>query len=72
MTFERSCIYHSTLSMRVIEAEDAAEFKRLLATGEWFDHPLKVKERIQNEKQIRRLPRKGLNDGERSTKTSGS
>ncbi len=51
--FERSCLYHATLAMRVIEENNEAEYKRLLETGEWFDHPLKVKRGTENEKQIR-------------------
>ena len=44
MTFQRSCIYHPTERMRVIEADNENEYIRLLNTGEWFDHPTKAKE----------------------------
>lgn len=35
------CIYHPVHDMEVVEDE---EKERKLATGEWFDHPLKAKE----------------------------
>lgn len=35
-----NCVYHPVDEMRVV---DDAEKDRLLATGVWFDHPLKAK-----------------------------
>lgn len=56
--FERSCLYHPTEGMRVIEAHQEDEYNRLLQTGEWFDHPNKAKGLGENhEKQIRRKSR---------------
>ena len=57
MTFQRSCIYHPTDGMRVIEAHQEEEYRRLLETGFWFKHPTQAKEmRIKHEEQIRRKP----------------
>lgn len=69
MTFQRSCLYHPTEGMIVIEENQEDEYKRLLATGIWFDHPTKAKEmRCQHEEQIRRLPRKRRSDVKHSSK----
>ncbi len=69
MTFQRSCLYHPKENMRVIEADQEDEYKRLLATGVWFDHPTKAKEmRDEYEKQIRQHPREGRTHGEQATK----
>lgn len=44
------CVYHPTGELRVVEDE---EKDSLIATGVWFDHPLKAKEaRENNEKRI--------------------
>lgn len=57
MTFQRSCLYHPTDGMRVIEADNYEEYKRLLETGVWFNHPNKAKEmRNHHEEQIRQHP----------------
>lgn len=32
-----TCLYHLTQQMRVLD--DEVEFNKLLASGEWFDHP---------------------------------
>jgi hypothetical protein len=56
--FERSCLYNAVEGMRVIEANNEDEYNRLLQSGEWFDHPNKVKGQGENhEKQIRRKSR---------------
>jgi hypothetical protein len=69
MTFQRSCLYHPTEKMRVIEADQEDEYKRLLATGVWFDHPTKAKQmRDDHEKQIRQHPREGRTDGKQASK----
>lgn len=69
MLFERSCLYHPTDGMRVIEADQHAEYKRLLETGVWFDHPIKAKEmRSTYEEQIRQRSRKGRIDAKLSPK----
>lgn len=65
--FERSCLYHPTDGMRVIEASQENEYERLLATGFWFDHPTKAKEmRTNYEEQIRRKPRERRVNGKHS------
>ena len=46
-----TCVYHPIDAFRVVE-EDEAE--RLLASGVWFDSPLKAKEYRENvEKEIK-------------------
>lgn len=51
---QRSCLYHPTEPMRVLEENQEEEYKRLLATGVWFDHPTKAKEmREKYENQIK-------------------
>jgi hypothetical protein len=70
--FERSCLYHATFPMKVIEENNEAEFIRLLETGEWFDHPLKVKRGTENEKQIRQHAGKRSSDRKQSTSETGS
>lgn len=50
-----NCVYHPILKMRVVSDEEKA---RLLATGEWFDHPNKAKEaKGKDNEQIRKEPR---------------
>jgi hypothetical protein len=69
MNFQRSCLYHPTDGMRVIEDFNETEYKRLLETGFWFDHPLKAKEWRENyEGQIRRKPRERRSDAKHETK----
>lgn len=59
MPFQRSCIYHINGDVRVLEENQEDEYKQLLETGIWFEHPLKAKEaRENNEKQIRQRTRK--------------
>ncbi len=72
--FERSCIYHATYPMRVIEEDNEAEYKRLLDSGEWFDHPNKVnaKGAIHHEKQIRQQPIQRRSNGKNASKQNGS
>jgi hypothetical protein len=73
MPFQRSCLYHATQGMRVIEETDEAGYKRLLETGEWFDHPLKVnREGKQYEKQIRQHARKGIRNSKQPSEETGS
>jgi hypothetical protein len=70
MTFQRSCLYHPTDGMIVIEANQQAEYKRLIDTGVWFDHPNKAKEmRNYHEEQIRRRPRQRRSNAKHETKT---
>lgn len=71
--FERSCLYHATEKMRVIEADNEQEYKRLLETGAWFDHPNKAtKKEINNEKPIRRNVKQGLINGKKPSSENGS
>jgi len=75
MTFQRSCLYHPNDGMRVIEAQDEDEYRRLLSTGMWFDHPnkakeaklIKIKEDNKDEKPIRQYTRKRRSNGEDSS-----
>lgn len=60
-----NCVYHLTEPMRVVNDEDKA---KLIATGEWFDHPNKVKELKYHEEQIRQHARKRRSDGENTPK----
>jgi hypothetical protein len=71
MLFQRSCIYGKNGSMRVIEADNEAEYRRLLDSGVWFDHPLKAKEIKEDNhaKQIRQHPRKRRVDGKHSAES---
>lgn len=70
MTFQRSCLYHPTDGMIVIEAHQQAEYKRLIDTGVWFDHPNKAKEmRNYHEEQIRQRPRQRRGNAKHETKT---
>ncbi len=64
-----NCIYHATYPMRVVSN---AEKDELMATGDWFDHPLKVKEQHINEEQIRQQPRKRRKNGENTSCENGS
>jgi hypothetical protein len=57
------CVYHRKFSMRVVDEDERQD---LLASREWFDHP--IKEEIINERPIRKCARKGKNDGESSSK----
>ena len=69
MLFERSCLYHPTDGMRVIEQDQETQYKRLLATGVWFDHPTKAKEWRENyEGQIRQKPRQRRSNAKHKTK----
>lgn len=69
MTFQRSCLYHPTDGMRVIEADNEKEYKQLLGTGFWFDHPTKAKEWRENyEGQIRRKPKQRSRNAEHASK----
>jgi hypothetical protein len=72
MPFERSCLYHRSQPMKVIEEDNEAEYKRLLASGEWFDHPNKAKEDKHHEEPIRQRTRKGRKNVEHSPKQNGS
>jgi hypothetical protein len=46
-----NCAYHATSKMRVVSF---GELQRLLATGEWFDHPsLKNTQEIPNHDERR-------------------
>ncbi len=46
-----TCLYHPVDEMKVLD--DADEYDRLIATGFWFDHPLKAKSmRESYEKRI--------------------
>lgn len=73
MSFQRSCLYHPTDGMRVLEESEEEIYKQLLETGVWFDHPTKAKEmRANYEKQIRQQPRKRRVNGEHSPKQIGS
>lgn len=47
--FGRSCLFHATFPMRIMEEDQEETYKQLLASGEWFDHPAKVKRRVENE-----------------------
>lgn len=49
-----NCVYHSHQKMRVVSDEEKA---KLLATGEWFDHPNKAKEAKGKENGLRKEPR---------------
>jgi len=67
--YQRSCLYHKTEGMRVIEADQEDIYKRLRDSGEWFDSPVKAKEsnivkEKEHEGQIRRRPRKRSSDTE--------
>jgi len=71
--FQRSCLYHKTEGMRVIEADQEDVYKRLRDSGEWFDSPVKAKEfniakEKEHEGQIRRVTRKRRSDAEPETK----
>lgn len=69
MSFQRSCLFHQTLGMRVIEADQEEEYKRLLETGDWFDHPTKAKNvRENHEEQIRRSTREGRSNAKHASK----
>lgn len=70
MTFQRSCLYHPTLGMRVLEESQHKEYKELLETGVWFTHPNDAK-RMRNdyEEQIRRKPKQGRRNAKHETKT---
>jgi hypothetical protein len=79
VSFERSCIFGINGEMQVIEEDNEAGYKQLLASGAWFDHPLKAKEAQKAKKegtkyegQIRRKPRKGRGNVEHSSKPNGS
>lgn len=53
-----NCVYHPIDEMQVVDNE---ERDRLLATGVWFDHPLKAKEyreKIEKELQQESEPKK--------------
>lgn len=70
MTFQRSCLYHPTKGMVVLEETEEKEYERLLETGVWFDHPLKAKNWSNDyEKQIRQQPRKRRSNAEHPSKT---
>jgi hypothetical protein len=70
MSFQRSCLYNSKEGMRVIEEDQEEEYKRLLDTGVWFDHPNKVNEKREDyEKPIRQHARKRRVNGEDETKS---
>jgi hypothetical protein len=63
MPFERSCLYHKTQGMRVIEDTQEEEYKRLLESGVWFDHPTKAKNwSKEHEEPIRQRTRKRRSD----------
>lgn len=77
--FERSCLYHPTHGMRVIEESQEEEYKRLLATGVWFDHPNKARDFVpdnqgvpKDEKPIRQRTRKRLKHAEHPSEKTGS
>jgi hypothetical protein len=57
MPFEICCLYKDS-HMRVVKNED--EYKRLKASGEWFESPIKME--IKENGSIRRRTRKGKND----------
>jgi hypothetical protein len=79
------CIYHAFLPMQVMEEDDA---KHLIESGVWFPHPNdviknnlikdnviktdSVKKECEYEEPIRREPRKGSKNSERSTRKNGS
>lgn len=57
-----TCIYHAIEEMKVVPYD---ERDKLVATGEWFDHPNDVKkiiEDIKDERQIRQRTRRGKNN----------
>jgi len=46
-----TCVYHPIDAMRVVEEEES---ERLLASGGWFDSPVKAKEyRLKVEEEIK-------------------
>lgn len=71
--FERSCLYHKKFGMRVIEAHQEDEYKQLLDSGEWFDHPNKVlidKKECSDEQPIRQHARKGSRNLQQPTEAA--
>lgn len=53
-----NCVYHPIDEMRVV---DDAEKERLLASGVWFDHPMKAQEyREKLEREIKDEPKVSL------------
>lgn len=58
-----TCVYHKTKGMRVVPLD---EQDKLMATGEWFDHPScnTDKEESKHEKPIRQRTRKRRSDAE--------
>lgn len=68
MPFERTCLYHPDLPVRVLEEDQEELYKQLKATGEWFNLPHEAK----NYGQIRRKQGQGKHDGEHSPITDGS
>jgi hypothetical protein len=57
--------------MQVLEENQEMEYKRLIESGEWFDHPNKPflkKEESKHEEPIRQRSRKRCSNGENSSK----
>ncbi len=64
-----NCIYHPVFPMRVVEDD---EYDKLLASGEWFKHPLEAKNmRKDYEEQIRRDTRKRGRKPSQKTENAG-
>lgn len=50
-----TCVFHPLDDMRVVEADEA---ERLMASGVWFDSPVKAKEyRVKVESEIKNEPK---------------
>jgi hypothetical protein len=65
-----ACIYHPFQEMKVVSFE---ERDKLVASGEWFDHPTKAKqERTHHEEQIRRKSEQGSSGSECTPIQTGS
>lgn len=62
-----ACIYHKEYPMRVVTFE---ERDKLVALGEWFNHPSCKKEETNHEKPIRQQSRKRRIDGEHPSEAS--
>lgn len=58
-----NCVYHPTQEMRVVTDE---ERDRLLASGDWFDHPNKAIEARKNSEKPIEKPKKGRKSNEKS------
>ncbi len=49
------CVYHLSGEMEVVEDEDK---ERMIASGLWYDHPDKVKEIIEKERNKQKVESK--------------